>query len=196
MVKQLAPILLWPLCLAPALAAQNSAAPEQTGAIALSADPLICAQPTELLVWLVTVTPSGSVGRTGSRHAGNGDCRWTIPDLKSGNYEAQLKVASGSGGSQQFVVRPQAVTDVVLSPPSVAVSGRVLLNDVGRQDLRRSRIGLPRPRARFWTSRDLKTAGPAAGLSDSTLFNGLAVRFTPCRVGEADVRARSRADGR
>jgi hypothetical protein len=57
-----------------------------------------------------------------------GSCRWVAIGLPPGTYDAALRNASGSSGRQGFRVVANQITEVVIQPPAVTVSGVVTIN--------------------------------------------------------------------
>jgi hypothetical protein len=110
--------------------------PALVGAALITADPAVCAIGTEFLLERI-LAPEDAAGITReltTRTVEVAGCKWTIGGLVTGSYQASLRVATGSGGSQEFKIAPQQIRSVTIVAPTVVVSGRVTINDVPAAD--------------------------------------------------------------
>jgi hypothetical protein len=102
---------------------------EPVGTASISAASTACTSATEFGLQYVARTAWGTVRTDAFRTSALSACRWTVSGLKPGRYDAWLRGASGSAGSQGFDVEPQRQVAVTLAPPTVNVSGHVTYGD-------------------------------------------------------------------
>lgn len=105
---------------------------EEVGAVQLLAGPALCGEATQLQVVKVT-TSSVSDGVSTSRVvvtrvAPDPTCSTTIAGLAAGKYEASYLGAGGQLAATEFAVSVGLTSTITVTPTTVRVFGRVLLN--------------------------------------------------------------------
>jgi hypothetical protein len=158
MVIRLAWVLIAVIFGAGDRANQIGAPPESAGALEVSTYPGTCVEATEMRLWELRTSPSGTIGAMGRQPAKSVDCHWTVVALPPGTYQADLLAPGGSGGSSEpFVIRADEVTRVVIAPAVVRVEGRV---SAGNRPLGAAALAF-NPRQRFWGA--ISTSTDASG---------------------------------